>query len=916
MAKSVTELLSTQTEQQGEMLDQMGDTNIAPYGKAAQPESEDIGLSMEAADSISGGFQEATSGIINSIEQQNKTLERQQQQLSSILEVLSDQFAYQRAKDLHVEPEVQTFGDPNRKSFDAPEAMKKSDPLFGEGGLLGGLLGALGGGALLKSLLGGGGAGAGGKGDKKPKPKPGGIKNKLGSLVNKFKPGTLAAAGGAAAAGTAAMAGDKNDKDKKKDPAKNKGKPSKVPAAKGGAGILSRLKDFAKGGGTKSKLLMAALAGTAGFIGLDWFSDRQNEIRESLYGLETDKPEEQAGTISSLGILGAAGAGVASVAALVSKFDVGAIRDEAAIHAADAKKNITKSAGDVVKAKDLAKEGIKTTQGSFSQFVSDSTARLRETISSITSKISEKFSALKEKFFSTESKIQKVSETIKAKEAALKEKTTIKEKTTTVKEAAKTGIPKPNAKPGVLSKATGAVGKGLGKALPGVGLAMEAYDLSGTLMDDNVSEGDKAKAVAKSAGGMAGAAGGAALGAAAGSVIPVVGTAIGGIVGGIAGYFGGSEITELVTENLREAVTEAGFGDAIGRAVAVPMSLFSDDARNALKSDMENNIVPKVDEYKKSAVDFFTPSDETKEKLKAGAETVTATAMTVASSANDIVNKSLDVSKETLNQASTNISKMAAPAAVGSTTIVNKTNTVNKAPKTVIASGDDFFSNTTQARNISNSKTNIATPVVAGTTALVAGSAMSSFETTNNKREDFGDDFFSTTNNVAMPSSTVKPEVRSPATNINKRSVAMNSKSALNKTSNMNTEQTNNASTVNNVAQGTVPVLSRAAQQKFDSAPSKQTIHINQGSITHNNNTVQNFAKTPAPEKVSRGQYEHVSKVMMLEENKGKKERKSFPKPEHMVNPAASMGSYKPKAEDIPTIVSDYGLMFINNGFI
>ena len=54
----------------------------------------------------------------------------------------------------------------------------------------------------------------------------------------------------------------------------------------------------------------------------------------------------------------------------------------------------------------------------------------------------------------------------------------------------------------------------------------------------------------------------------------------------------------------------------------------------------------------------------------------------------------------------------------------------------------------------------------------------------------------------------------------------------------------------------------------------------------------------------------------MLEENKGKKERKSFPKPEHMVNPAASMGSYKPKAEDIPTIVSDYGLMFINNGFI
>ena len=60
-----------------------------------------------------------------------------------------------------------------------------------------------------------------------------------------------------------------------------------------------------------------------------------------------------------------------------------------------------------------------------------------------------------------------------------------------------------------------------------------------TLLDGQLSGGEKAATVTQDVGHIGGALAGAAAGAALGSVIPVVGTAIGGLIGSIAGGMGG-----------------------------------------------------------------------------------------------------------------------------------------------------------------------------------------------------------------------------------------------------------------------------------------------------------------------------------------------------------------------------------------
>lgn len=145
------------------------------------------------------------------------------------------------------------------------------------------------------------------------------------------------------------------------------------------------------------------------------------------------------------------------------------------------------------------------------------------------------------------------------------------------------------------------IGSTLGRAGAIGAVAAGGIGAYNALKDETKTDGEKAQAVANVAGGTAGAlamgAGGAKLGAVIGTAImPGIGTAIGGAIGGIGGgalgYFGGEAIVDKIGGAISGAVESSGVGDHIGRGVSVFMAPFSKDARAALKSDWNNNLMP------------------------------------------------------------------------------------------------------------------------------------------------------------------------------------------------------------------------------------------------------------------------------------------------------------------------------------
>lgn len=127
---------------------------------------------------------------------------------------------------------------------------------------------------------------------------------------------------------------------------------------------------------------------------------------------------------------------------------------------------------------------------------------------------------------------------------------------------------------GGLGKSIGSFGKGLPGRVLGMlkgkagllGSAIAAISIGSTLLDEELSAGQKTEAVSRDVGGLGGGLAGAGLGATIGSVFPGVGTVIGGIVGGIIGGLGGTalggEVGSLLTggesEELMPALAAAG----------------------------------------------------------------------------------------------------------------------------------------------------------------------------------------------------------------------------------------------------------------------------------------------------------------------------------------------------------------------
>jgi len=135
----------------------------------------------------------------------------------------------------------------------------------------------------------------------------------------------------------------------------------------------------------------------------------------------------------------------------------------------------------------------------------------------------------------------------------------------------------------------------LGKIGSGMALAEGVYNVGSELLSDRPTDekvSNIASAGIEAGKGWAGAEAGAAAGATLGSIVGPVGTAVGGAAGGILGGIYGPEAIDAVVGSLKQSVADSGMGDTIGRAVAIPMSLISDDARSALVHDFKTKIIP------------------------------------------------------------------------------------------------------------------------------------------------------------------------------------------------------------------------------------------------------------------------------------------------------------------------------------
>lgn len=559
-------------------------------------------------------FEKSTKEIVGSLRSQQEQLHKQGTLLKDILGQLDKTFRYQRDRDNHVKPKIQdaSWSD---GGTNLPSALRKETPITGPG-LFDGFGGFNG-----RGGRGGGRSGKrGGKNTRKPNvpmPIPTGGKqdkgNKKGEKGRGGNKGSSRNKSGKYSGPLPVPTAGTNDRDKTGKPTPSPGKVVKTPDGryrdiktgkfvKPPVSSWSKLRKVAAGalrapGGIFGK--GAALAGGlfAAYELNDMFVDSNNEQRDKFY--EKDIPESTTdGKYNESDIdLSASVDGVEPTNTAIPSPNldqdinlpvVGDIsKEKAAVGAAGAG-----LAGAALLARSQSKP---------------------ETITNNT----------------TTNNNNSIKEIVTSKEA---EKARRKELKTAYKELDKTGTKvsqtdvinkvqemqkqSPASKPKVGPKVTSTkpIPKTSGKLVPGIGgaltLAMAAPDLYDTLTDDEVSTKDKANVVSQTAGGIAGAELGASAGAAIGTmIVPVVGTAIGGVAGGIIGGIAGSNVAGSAADFISDKLDEYDLSDSIGKAVAVPMSLFSDDAKRALASDMDKTTT----EVSKSVSDI---KDTASEKLK------------------------------------------------------------------------------------------------------------------------------------------------------------------------------------------------------------------------------------------------------------------------------------------------------------
>ena len=166
------------------------------------------------------------------------------------------------------------------------------------------------------------------------------------------------------------------------------------------------------------------------------------------------------------------------------------------------------------------------------------------------------------------------------------------------------------------------VGKFLGKAAAPVAVGMSGYEAYQTEQDTTKTRDEKnvshAGTAGGLAGGMAGASQGALAGAALGTVVPGVGNVVGGVVGGIAGgvggYFAGKSVGSTVmgaAQSARDMLPDS-VKNGIGASVALAISPFSKEARDALKNDFAPEMQKVSSSIDRTSKDLKESTEETR----------------------------------------------------------------------------------------------------------------------------------------------------------------------------------------------------------------------------------------------------------------------------------------------------------------
>jgi lysozyme len=428
-------------------------------------------------------------------------------------------------------------------------------------------------------------------------------------------------------------------------------------------------------------------------------------------------------------------------------------------------------------------------------------------------------------------------------------------------------------KPTVKSKPVRTGGR-LAGATPLLGLGLEGMYLKDVLADETLTDSEKAKEVGKSGSALLGAEAGAIAGATAlgtagtfvaGPIGTAVGGAIGGVAGGLGGYFAGSEYGGQAIDWANQKISDADLTDAVGRAVAVPMSLFSEEARETLATDFKNNqprIEQALTDVKTSVGTFFS----------------------------DIKNKVIG-DKETEAKVNTDL---ASKAVAGSADIkVPATSVDNKGvTKTYDYAEDDFFAasnkNVTKGVNVEPAKL-VQDMAKSGDTLKIAAA-----DTTTVKK-DLDKNLVTYSTSMTEIANTIsnglKVQAGQPVSNISGTEVAtspivrptavnspVSSVQATVSDDDFFASSPNTTKSLPSVTR-TAPVVKSEPRSIVDSTP--RTRHESIKTVR----TEESRVKGAAP---------------LAVQNQGQQLSASF----------------KPKIEDTPTIISDSGLVLLNTGIV
>lgn len=440
------------------------------------------------------------------------------------------------------------------------------------------------------------------------------------------------------------------------------------------------------------------------------------------------------------------------------------------------------------------------------------------------------------------------------------------------------------------------IARGAGRLLgPVASVGLGAVDAVDIINNDEMTRQEKERGLVGVGGGMAGATAGAAAGAAMGSVVPVAGTLIGGVVGGGIGYYMGQKGSEAAMDATMGTPEERNKKAAQGMYVNSPLVQGEHStlpgAPVTLPSVKDLMTVPsKQPTELKQVAEAAKPIEGTTPIVAAGqkvtgvdaasllAPTATptfdnemdvlrATTLPVIPGAPSFHKAAANVKKQTPTTAKTTAPKIQTPA------FDNEMDVLRATTLPVMPGAPSFKRAAENVDANSTDKLAQATQSLADSAAKLAGIQP----------------------NDGTKSGTPKTEPGMP-------SVAPVGMSALDA-----------KPLISTVAEAMNP-FSPASPSFYKSEPA-----ISQRSTQGSTNAMSApVAMAPTPEQASRQPFDTVQNVRMAVDQPQQSAAPASGGPAAAAAPGAggATGTEKPTLDDIPALISDFGLIFINSGIL